>query len=450
MPMEDIIDSGIPLRHLLGGHLARIGSFDPLKRERNLTRRYRQRLIRQYGSICGYCGHRGTVDAAHIVPLEVGSKTNSTNLILLCKHCHHLYDNGHCSISRMSEVAVDWGCRRFSGSSRRPLRPMRTPTPTISTPPPAVRQVFDEVLRCQRERKFVKAIKLIDALRPDIAIPESARVYCRIKRAELTRRRAAHGVADQSLRELEGINRTTVPTSYLPAYDYELGYVHRLVGNHKEAAAIFGRSAKEMLLAAGRRPPGIDYVAASVNALCAELASRPALSSRDISAWHKHLARLNSLASRHGAYWGGRWALNCAALEVHLHIKNNDAHASWSALARLRELYFDWDVARGWDKGALQTIAGLEGLVRVMFSRTADDLQAGLGLLARAFLTRVGPRQRLEGIRDVGFALAMGLRRIGQPRVSMTADAVEALMRKTRDGTSVLWPYVAFPNGAVA
>jgi hypothetical protein len=50
-------------------------------------------------------------------------------------------------------------------------------------------------------------------------------------------------------------------------------------------------------------------------------------------------------------------------------------------------------------------------------------------------------RQRPEGIRDVGLGLAVGFRK-SRLKLRM-ATALNELMERTMDGTSLLWPYRA-------
>ena len=78
-----------------------------------------------------------------------------------------------------------------------------------------------------------------------------------------------------------------------------------------------------------------------------------------------------------------------------------------------------------------------------MFPRDDADLDIGISLLARAFVTRLGPRQRPEGIRDVGFAFVKANRKTNKKLPKDMIDLIERLMKQTMDGTSYLWPYKA-------
>ena len=92
-----------------------------------------------------------------------------------------------------------------------------------------------------------------------------------------------------------------------------------------------------------------------------------------------------------------------------MRIKANDERGSWKLLEELKNIYFDSDVTNGWDSGGYQTISSLEGLIHVLFPKSNEDIRTGVGLLARSFMSRLGHRQRPEGIRDAGFGLSIGM-----------------------------------------
>ena len=81
--METLIENGIALRKFLGAHLSVIRSLDPLPKERRRTQTFRPKLLKKFGSICCLCLEKRAVEAAHIVPLELGTKTAESNLSTL-------------------------------------------------------------------------------------------------------------------------------------------------------------------------------------------------------------------------------------------------------------------------------------------------------------------------------------------------------------------------------
>jgi len=447
-PKSFRIESTTDIRNSLSDYLSIIAQLDPLPRERSLTRAVRRKLQKRYGTLCGYCGNSAELDAAHIIPLEIGARTTEDNIILLCKPCHKYYDRGHLSINEMSKVAEEWRKGISSPKTRRPLTSIDTPRPSITLPPDSLRTTFDAVLQMQRERKFVKAINTVVKQLDNDSLADTERIYLRIKRAELLRRRSAKGVVQKALKYLLEITPQGISAQYLPVYYYELNYVHRLMGNHNEAARVARCSAEASLACSGGRPQ-VDYVAALANELLCNMAAIAKLSKHQARDLEERLVELKTVSEKCGEYWGGRWALNCAAHALQVRIKANDARRSWKLLGVLRNLYFDSDVSSGWDSGGHQTISLLEGLVHVLFPRSAQDIDTGIGMLARSFMTRLGPRQRPEGIRDAGFGLAVGLRKTKDNSLVHLSKYLENLMQQVVDGTSVLWPWHAPDNDFV-
>jgi hypothetical protein len=380
------------------------------------------------------------LDAAHIIPLEIGARTTEDNIILLCKPCHKYYDCGHLSINAMSKVAEEWRRGISPPKKRKPLSSIHPPKPSITLPPDSLRKTFDAILQMQRECKFVKAIEAVSTELDNDNLTETERIYLQIKRAELFRRRSAKGVIHQALQYLLEINPKRISAKYLPVYYYELNYVHRLMGNHIEAARVARRSAEASLACSGDRLQ-VDYVAALANELLCNMAAIKKLSKNQARDFERRLIELKTVSEKCGEYWGGRWALNCAAHTLQVRIKAHNVKGSWKLLDELKHLYFDSDVTNGWDSGGYQSISLLEGLIYALFPKSAQDINAGIGMLARSFMTRLGPRQRSEGIRDAGFGLAVGMRKTKNKSLVHLSRHLENLMQRTEDGTSVLWPW---------
>ena len=126
-----------------------------------------------------------------------------------------------------------------------------------------------------------------------------------------------------------------------------------------------------------------------------------------------------------------------------MRLKKRDKDGSWKALRELQDLYYRSDLRSGWDSAGRQTMSSLEGLTLLLFPCDDSDLDKGIGLLSRSFMTRLGPRQRPEGIRDVALGLVVGLRGKGLRTMEEMCSVLEGLMNQTMDGTSVLWPWRA-------
>ncbi len=442
--MKQLIESSADLRKRLHSEIARIKELDPLPHERRKTGGKKRRLLATYGDKCGYCDSYEPLDAAHIVPLEIGGKTEEKNLILLCKGCHNHYDDGHLSISEMSKIAKCWRKGLKDRVIHPPLCPREHTSPTIAPPPRSVYKAFQTILQYKRERKFAKAVLLTEQLLRDSGLSDDARQYLRIKRAELTRRRAMRGAVELARCYIEEIDPVHVPLDYHSVFYYELSYIYHLAGDHQLAAKAARQSAENSL--ADNQSPGVDWVAAEVEAILCDVASLHDLSQKRTRQLVSQLQTFEKVAAAYGGNWGGLWAFNCKIHALRIRIKALDAIGSWQTLEELRNAFFCLDTTSGWDAGGRQTVSMLDGLVHVLFSKENEDLNHGIGLLARSLLTRVGGLQRPEGVRDVGFGLATGLRKKGSKEWIRTAELIEEVMTETMDGISILWPWRAFAS----
>jgi hypothetical protein len=439
----DLIDSATTLRKRMGDYLTTIKRLDPRHMERLVAGALKRDLVKHYKSICACCSADKDIQGAHIVPVAIGGRTEENNLILLCKQCHGLYDAGHLSINRMLSIAQRWRRNSSSPLSPSPILPQDKPFPTMTDPPQSVMRISDDLLELQREREYPKAMKLIERWLSNPQICETGRIYLQIKKAELTRRRSGQGKITRALRFLKEIAPETIPQQYRPVFYYELSYIYRLRGEHASAAHASRQSAQASQAISGPLKPDMHFVAAASTEILCEMATSETLPQHRAREFENKLCQLQEMATQHGGYWDGRWALNCATYILQVRMKSDDRRGSWTALKRLQALHCESDVSTGWDAGGRQMASLLDGLVHVLFGRRNTDVDRGIGLLARAFITRMDPRQRFEGIRDVGFGLVNGLRRSVNHDMDAIANHVECLMRQTVDGTSVLWPWRA-------
>lgn len=445
MSMNNAIETSHELRKHLGRHLEKIKRLDPLPRERGLTNKLRKQLKNDHGSKCAYCNKGGYVEAAHLIPLEVGGITDKTNLILLCKKCHRLYDLGCLSICAMKQVAKEW---KTDGSTKslRPVLEYQKPPPMIP-PPKSVENAEKKARDFEFKRWYCKAISTYEKALKDDNLDREGRSYLRIRCAELTRRRSAVGVLMKASRILEKTNPRELSRQYLPLFYYELGYVHMLKGNHCQAARLSHRSAEESSkISRGTdqgNTPTLEYVAASANEIGALLAQRRR--DEEVKDLADRLHKLKIVATkqkRTNKVWGGRWELNCVAHTLKVNLKGGDSKGSWQALQRYKYLYYLSDLTCGWHEAVKPTISLLEGLTRTLFPQKEADLLKGIDLLVRAFVTRLGYHQRPEGIRDAGFGLIKAIRKSKTKLLpGATIELVDGLMSQTIDGTSFLWPW---------
>jgi hypothetical protein len=310
--------------------------------------------------------------------------------------------------------------------------------PTIAVPPVTIKNTLNQVLVFQRERKLKKASDLLVRKLKDGAISKAERNYLLIKLAEITRRRDMQDGLKKAFFWINKVDLNLLPRKYLPAYDYENFYIHRLAGSHKKASKITNRSA-ESLKVGKDGFHSLEYVAVATNGLICELAEYDKPTSSQARYFVDKLNELEKIAQKHGEYWGGRWGLNCAAHRLQVYIKAKD-NKSLDELENLIGLYYDWDIRTGWDSGALQSISLLKGLTSVLFLDDLYEVNKGVELLARSFSARQKRSQRFEGIRDTGFGLSIGFRKLGKHLE--TADILYNVMNRTIDGTSFIWPWI--------
>ncbi len=219
------------------------------------------------------------------------------------------------------------------------------------------------------------------------------------------------------------------------------------MGEHAEARNAIKKSTISIERLPEDSPLWAGVVAASVNELLCDMAARSTISKKQAIRYEEKLLELENLASRSGKYWGGRWALNCAAHIVQVHLRAEFGKPTRSTFDRMRNIYLSVDTKTGWDSASYITIALIEGLVYSMYPNNEDEKERGLQLLARAFMARLSRRQRPEGIRDCGFGLAIGLSQSNNLDERKAATALFDVMNKTRDGTSTLWPYRTDSHG---
>jgi len=436
---KELIETSSQLRKALGKHVVVIKKFDPLPRERERTKQFRKKLIKCFGKRCAICNSAHQIEAAHIVPLEIGGETKLDNLILLCQKHHNLYDTGHLSIYSMKQIYREWKEGRTDFFNSMLVISNRTAKPTIMAPPDEIKYTLNRVLVFQRERKLGKASDLITKELKNESITDAATNYLFIKLAEITRRRDMQGALNEAQDYINNVDLNSLPKEYHPAYDYEKVYINRLAGFHRKAVKMASLSA-ESLRRFEDRVQLLAYVAISANKLLCELAEYDKPTPSQVKYLVSKFNELEKIAQKHGDYWGGRWAFNCAGHRLQVFIKAKD-NRSLVELENLTSLYYNQDIRTGWDSGALQSISLLKGLTSVLFTDDIPEVKKGMKVLARSFRARLKKTQRFEGIRDAGFGLAIGFRKLNKHLE--TADVLFNTMNRTIDGTSYIWPWIA-------
>ena len=437
---KELIETSSQLRKALGKHVVVIKTFDPSPKEGERTEPFRKKLIKSLGERCAICNSPDHIQAHHIVPLEMGGVTEIDNLILLCKKHHHSCHEGRVSITSMFQIRDEWikGGKGFldrilssDGSSE---------THAIVEPPPNIKNDLNQVLSLQTERKLaIAADRLTELLRKNANVSD-IRSFLFIKLAENSRRRDKKGALCKALSYIGKVDLNSLHPKYRHEYDYENLYIYRIAGFHKAAHKIANLSAKS-LEGLKEKIQQLEYVTASTNALLCELAEYAEPTPSQVKYLVNRLNQLENVAQKYRKYWGGRWALNCAATRLTVYVKAKDKSKSIDELENVTKLFYNQDIRTGWDSEAFQSISLLKGLTGVLFSDNFREFNKGLEMLARSFIARLGKIQRFEGIRDAGFGLAIGFRKLNKHLE--TADVLFNTMNRTIDGTSYIWPWIA-------
>ncbi|MGA1842683.1 MAG: HNH endonuclease signature motif containing protein [bacterium] len=436
---KELIETSSQLRNVLGKHMDIIKQLDPLPSEREKTKKFRKELIKSFGKFCAICNSDHWIDTHHIVPLEIGGETEIENLILLCKKHHTLCHSGYLSINSIKEISSEWrkGHKDFTNivSDNRNV----SSKPTIMIPPAGIKNTLDQVLVLQRERKLKKASELLVRKLNNSIISEPERNYLFIKLAEINRRRDMQGSLKKAFFWINNVDLNSLPKKFFPVYAYESFYMYRLAGFHEKALNIANSSAESLKVSEDRLRP-LEYVAAVTNKILCKLAKYDEPTPSQVEYFINNINELKEIAQKHGEYWGGRWAINCAAHRLQIYVKAKESKKSLVELEKLTNLYHDCDIRTGWDSGNLQSFSLLKGLTSVLFLNDRDEIKKGVELLARSFCARQRRSQRFEGIRDIGFGISIGFRKLGQHLE--TAEILSKVMSRSIDGTSYIWPWI--------
>lgn len=438
---KELIETSYQLRKALRKHMAVIKEIDPWLTEREKTGKFKKELIECFGKCCGICNSDKKIEAHHIIPLEIGSETKIDNLILLCAEHHKLFHEGRISINSMKEAASEWRKGKIVSLK---IKENINVKPSITDPPPTITDILNKFLIFQQRRETQNADLLLREVHKDDKISGLDKNYLFISFAEITRRRDAKGVLNKALAYLDNVYLDLLPKEYIGKYYYEKLYIHRLAGFHEKASKIADLSIESSLSLKKSKDKvkPLEYVPASTNKLLCELAEYEygKLKASQVKYFVDKLTELEKIARSHGGYWGGRWAVNCAGHRLQVYIKANNKK-SFGELENVKNLYYDLDSETGWDSGFIQSISLLAGLTNILISNKHSEVDKGVKILARSFVSRFKKKQRIECIRDAGFGLAIGLRKLNKHL--KTADVLSNAMNRTIDGTSYIWPWIA-------
>ena len=436
---KNLIFTSHQLKKELGDSLLTIKKIDHYKEERRKTARLKNKLIKIHFRQCAWCGASSKIEAAHIVPLELGGKTTEENLILLCQKDHRRYDSGLMSIQKMMEIKALWDQKsnidkqhyHFEEEEKVERNPITVKEDQC------VNDLMQQVTTKSAKKHYRSAIRDIKAFLKKGNINRREATYLSIKIAELNRRRnSIHSLKD-SHRLIYAINPQHVDTQYAATYEYEKMYINRLLGNHQTALSIVTDSLKNINKSSA--PSLKELIPASVNKLNCELALANQNDKDQGKYFVEIISEFEKMSDAVKDYWGQGWRINCIAhkLQVLLKFDMDACSEQWQFL---KSTYLNLDITNGWASSLVPSIALFEALTKLKNAQTDKDYEAALIMFARSFNARINPTQRLEGIRDAGFGIARCLEKLNR-ETPLRKQLVE-IMNRTVDGTSYIWPYI--------
>lgn len=411
-----------------------IASFDPKYRERRATAAIRRRLDPWR---CAACGRTppdvADLQAAHIAPLQECAPTTADNIVPLCVQpraspptCHSLFDHGCASIEDMEAARVTWATGGTSTLRERMLA------------------VFERYVDHPQQRGHLT--KQLSALRVKLASlqPTSTEWHqVQLTIAEVVRRRARDGALEHARRELQCVDPNRLQPRERARFHYEQAYVSMLLGDIRAAFLDFdgGRA-----VLADVDMPGNGWRRAAHTALVAQVSR--IMSSHGVRggwSWNRvrdeltialktardDLTALQSAGEAPEAELrnASRWIQNCLLDLVKPDIAQRRFKQAHKRLADAAQRWRTMDITRGWDAGFRPTLLSLYGQITLGSATSDEDIRIGMSYFVRGMALLLGlRRQQPEGIRDILFGIADGLRRLQQPvrggRITAVAERI--------------------------
>jgi tetratricopeptide (TPR) repeat protein len=394
--------------------------YDIKRGERHKTKREADMLEPR---CCAACGRRPPkvlrLEAAHINPLAECARTESTNLLLLCRErmdkydrgCHKLFDQGYASIRSMRTCRERW----------------------MNGLPPVHRGAMLKMMKLQgkKPQQLGHLFQELSALRKRQARYSSdsenwAEVQLSI--AEVTRRRARKDALKRARMEIVKIRiEVFQKPSTIARYFYERGYIDLLTGNLADALKDFDEGRK--VLETDLRDSSHGWRWSAHTCLMAQV-GRALYSAHSSSGWSwariqqelqealrkaEKAARLLEPGTddyRHA----NRWVENCLLHLTKPKIANNHYQSALELWKRARDVWERMDLSTGWDAGFRPHHFILYGHIELMKAKDPEEIRQALAYLVRAIVLLVGlRRQQPEGVRDLLFATARATRALRDP-----------------------------------
>ena len=415
---------------------------DIKRRERYNTKREADKLEPH---CCAACGRKPPkvlrLEAAHINPLAECARTESTNLLWLCRErmdkydrgCHTLFDQGYASISSMRMCRQRWK----------------------NGLPPVHRRAMLKMMKLQGKKPqqlghLAQELSALHKRQARYGSDSEDWAEFQLSIAEVTRRRARKDALKRARLEISKIRIGAFqkpPT--IARYFYELGYIDLLTGNLADALNDFDKGRK--VLEIDLRDPSHGWRWSAHTCLMAQV-GRALYSAEHSSGWswariHEELqkalrktekaARLLEPGTddyRHA----NRWVENCLLHLTKPEIANNHYKSALKVWKRARDVWEGMDLSTGWDAGFRPTHLILYGHIELMNAKHAEEIQQALAYLVRAIVLLIGLRhQQPEGVRDLLLATARATKALGDP----IYNHVERVAYRCADLSSWFNPY---------
>jgi len=291
--------------------------------------------------------------------------------------------------------------------------------------------VFERYVHQPQQRGHLT--KQLSALRTKLASlqPTSTEWHeVQLNIAEVVRRRARADALEQARREIQRVDPDRLHPRERARFHYERAYIGMLLGDLRQAFRDFDRG-RTVLSEMGT--PGNGWRWAAHTALVAQV-SRIMSSHGVTGGWSWNRVRdeltvaLNAARADLAALQSAsdvpeselrnasRWIQNCLLHLVKPDIAQRRLKAAHKRFGDAARYWRTMDIARGWDAGFRPTLLSLYGHVALGSATSDEDIRIGMGYLVRGAALLLGlRRQQPEGIRDLLFGIADGLRRLQQP-----------------------------------
>jgi hypothetical protein len=445
--MDDLLLTTWHVRVALGEDYTYIKDhFDPLPEQREKTRDTAAEAFKGKPKACAICGEKIRLQSAHIQALAECGETTPENLIPLCsstpgrKGCHRLYDTGCASQQEMFEARQHW-MQTGPDPSLRSLMKKRLCLHR-SQPPNSGATAGDEIQHFIDNGYYCLALKAIRKRLSGVSGAERFRYE--LKRIEVLRRRTAKDSLEKAACTWSKLQASgAIPQPLTSLFYYEGGYIEMLLGRHEAALPYCRRSREAITLEDGTPTPGMEgaWLASAGLEIQTTIALKgvhaPWADVMQLAEKARSLSEQAKDMDIHGRRWVDNWNWHTVRIELVRGRMDNCVAVLKEAEAYARRV----TTLEKWDWLGLAIRRTISGAVMAAQASSACDAKRALRHLSRALVLQVGQnRKHPEMVRDLLFAIAACLRLLGR---NDRAERVESVAKRTRDGSSWLYPYRA-------